>query len=228
MSAAASAGNVDELGTEPSTDERVRQASLELFAERGFHGVGIREIALAARISISSLYHYMGTKSDLVFRIMAESQRSLIDAATQVTAGLEAPVDRLVALTYLHVLSHALRSRETLVADNELRALEGEHHDTIVALRDDYEQIWADAIQAGIDSGVFNVPDASLARLAVLQMCSGVARWFKPSGAQPAQAVAERYVEMALALLGYRGPQPSTVHYGDYRRTAREIWHIAA
>ena len=48
------------------TGERVRQAALELFAERGFHGTGIRQLAERAGVSSASLYHYLGTKEDLL------------------------------------------------------------------------------------------------------------------------------------------------------------------
>ena len=49
----------------------MRAAALTLFAERGYHGTGIRQLADAAGLSSASLYHYMGTKEELLSRSCA-------------------------------------------------------------------------------------------------------------------------------------------------------------
>jgi len=41
----------------PATRQRVRDAAVELFAERGYHGVGIRELAERAGLTSATLYH---------------------------------------------------------------------------------------------------------------------------------------------------------------------------
>ena len=43
-----------------------RETMVALFAAKGFHGTGIRELADAAGLSSATLYHYMGTKEDLL------------------------------------------------------------------------------------------------------------------------------------------------------------------
>jgi AcrR family transcriptional regulator len=48
--------------SQTSTADRVEAAALRLFATRGFEGTGIRLIAGEAKISLASLYNYMGTK----------------------------------------------------------------------------------------------------------------------------------------------------------------------
>ena len=48
-----------------TTQQRVRRAAVKLFAGKGFHGTGIRDLAQEAKISSASLYHYIGTKEDL-------------------------------------------------------------------------------------------------------------------------------------------------------------------
>ena len=62
-----------------TSGERVRRAALELFAERGFHGTGIRQLAERAGLSSASLYHYMGTKEDLLVELMRAAKELLAD-----------------------------------------------------------------------------------------------------------------------------------------------------
>ena len=47
--------------------------------------------------------------------------------------------------------------------------------------------------------------DPHLAAFALLGMCNWIAMWFKPDQKQSAEAVAEQYVEIALAAFGRHG-----------------------
>ncbi|HEX8867622.1 MAG TPA: TetR/AcrR family transcriptional regulator, partial [Lentzea sp.] len=78
------------------------------------------------------------------------------------------------------------------------RALTEPRRAEVVALRDRYEQIWQDAITA------LDVDAPQVARLALLEMCSGVSRWYSPKGALSLDDLASRYAEMALGMLGAR------------------------
>lgn len=182
-----------------STEERVRDAAVRLFAERGFHGTGIRDLAQAAGLSSATLYHYMGTKEDLLVEIMRTSLTALITEAEQIGGD---PRERLVALVKMHVRAHAEKPRETTVVDGEMRSLTGERRDEIVALRDRYERFWQDAIDAGIEARQLDIAEPSIARLALLEMCSGVSRWYSPAGPVDLSDLTIHYASMALGMLG--------------------------
>jgi AcrR family transcriptional regulator len=63
---------------QPRRDRRedILQASLHLFAERGFHGTSMRDIARAADITEGLIYHYFASKRDL-FRAIIEERSFL-------------------------------------------------------------------------------------------------------------------------------------------------------
>ncbi|GAA4536890.1 TetR/AcrR family transcriptional regulator [Amycolatopsis samaneae] len=186
--------------------ERVRAAAVKLFAAKGFHGTGIRDLAQEAELSSASLYHYMGTKEDLLVEIMTTALRRLVDAARQAVDEATGPADRVRALVALHVLAHALRPAETRVVDNEVDALSDEPRDRVVRLRDDYEKLWSDAIEEGVAAGVFHTTHPAVTRLALLEMCNGVARWYSPRGPLPLDQLAGHYTELALRALGCACP----------------------
>ena len=206
------------------TGTRVRDAAVELFAERGFHGTGIRDLAERAGLSSATLYHYMGTKEDLLVSIMTESLGRLVEAGERLTTA--DPLTRIIGLVELHVLTHAMRRLETRVVDDEMRSLSPDRRTAVVALRDRYESLWQDAIDAGVADGVFHVRAPRVARLALLEMCGGIARWYTPDGPIPLEDLALRYAEMALGVLGVAGPPPA-LDVDTVRRTRAlvdEIW----
>jgi AcrR family transcriptional regulator len=193
-----------------STRDRVRAAAVKLFATKGFHGTGIRDLAQEAELSSASLYHYMGTKEDLLAEIMRTALNRLLDAAREATAGHGDPVHRLRTLVVLHVLAHAVGPAETRVVDNEVDVLSPAARAPVVALRDAYERLWAAAIDEGVAAGVFHTEHPAVTRLALLEMCSGVARWYSPRGPLALDQLAEHYAELASRALGC--PSPPGVH----------------
>lgn len=193
-----------------STGERVHAAALELFAERGFHGTGIRQLAEHAGLSSATLYHYMGTKEDLLVTLMRTSLERLVAAGEEIVGSAEDAPARLADLVGMHVTSHARRPLETRVVDDEVHALSLPRRREVVALRDRYEALWQQVIDDGVTSGDFVVTSASIARRALLEMCSGVARWYDPAGRMGLGDLAAEYAAMALRLLGASGQRSPT------------------
>lgn len=191
----------DSGGEQESTAARVRRAAVELFAERGFHGTGIRDLATAAGIGTSSLYHYMGTKDDLLADIMVETTLPLGRAAERMLSRVDDPATRLATLVEHHVWLHARRQQATSVTDTEVRALTGEHRTRVLAIRDAYENCWRTTIRQGVASGRFSTAHPEIVATALLQMSTGVASWFSESGDLSLHELCFLYADWALAMV---------------------------
>lgn len=192
--------------TAVSSAERVRRAAITLFAQRGFHGTGIRDLAREAGMSSASLYHHMDTKETLLAEIMHTSLRRLATAARLATGEVDDPAERLGRLVALHVLTHAQRPEETRVVDNEVAALSPQPRETVVRLRDAYEGHFAAAIADGERMGTFRAGEPALARLAVLEMCNGVARWYSPQGSMDLESLAGHFARISLRVVEAEDP----------------------
>src|ERR687885_1218249 len=86
--------------------ELTRQAA-RLFAEKGYHGTSIGEIADALGVQKGSLYAHIASKQDLLYETMLEGARAF-------HAGLDAIPDELPATEKIRL---ALRSHLRVVAD---------------------------------------------------------------------------------------------------------------
>ena len=175
---------------ELSTKQRIEQAALQLFAAKGFEATGIRDIADRAGLSTAALYHYMGSKDELLVAFMVESMTELTRAARAALEGAEEPAAQLAALVRTHVGFHTLDAQRSLVADDELRAVSDVAFTKVMQLRDGYERLWAETLERGVRSGEFRFADARITRLALLEMCNGIARWYSDRG--PKSPVGDR------------------------------------
>ena len=64
----------------PSTARgRLALRALDLFAERGYGGVGVGELAAAAGVTTGSLYHHFGSKLGLYTVVRAEAEARVLD-----------------------------------------------------------------------------------------------------------------------------------------------------
>ena len=202
------------------TRDRVQAAALSLFAARGFEGTGIRQIAAQAGISVASLYHYMGTKEDLLERLMRSSMQRLLEPAAEFMKSVSDPVERLARLVDLHVREHARENLLCIIGDAELRSLSPERRRGIVTLRDAYQKTWEATIAEGCGAGRFKVPDVKLAAYALIEMCTGVAYWYTPRGRLGLDQISTSFTAMALSLVSGAdpgGPAPT----GKPRAAAR-------
>lgn len=212
------------------THLRLLTSAVQLFAERGFHGIGIRDLASAAGISTSSLYHYMGTKEMLLFEIMHNALGKLLRAAETIESQHPDPGERLAAFVRMHVVTHAVQRSASIVVDNELDALAADDRDVIVVQRDAYEAYWGRAIRDGIATKQFSVPDPTVTRICLLEMCSGVARWFSSSGTRSIDQIAEAHVRIASGMLDMRAEAPDWTRpsgHFDVRSLVEDVWAIA-
>lgn len=189
------------------TEQRVKQAALLLFAEKGFVGTGIRDIASKAGVTTASLYHYMGTKEDLLIQIIREGMQVLIaDGVEGLRGADDGPAEQLAALVRAHVRYHARNPQLAQVIDTQFSALSGQRREEALSLRDQYDKMWADVLQRGTDSGEFHISDEALARFALLAMCNGVVSWYSPRGRLSAEEIARQFVVMAYGVVGYSSP----------------------
>jgi AcrR family transcriptional regulator len=73
------------------TRRRILHTALEIFAERGYAGVSLREVAARAGITHAGLLHYFTGKDDLLLTMMIERDRAEIEAIRSYVAAGTGP-----------------------------------------------------------------------------------------------------------------------------------------
>lgn len=187
-----------------NSEQKIFEVALELFAQRGYAATGIRHISDAAGITSAALYYYARTKDELLLKILRSGLEDLLRSAEASCEELTDPVERIRRLVAVHVEFGAKDPQRARVIDNELQWLADHDRRSIVELRDAYERLWSNAIADGIESAAFTVDNPSLARLALLEMCNGLAHWYRSDGTESLEAIVIAFQRMALAALGAR------------------------
>jgi len=192
---------VENTGVAMSTREQLVRAAARLFREQGFHGTSVAEIASAAWITKSSLYHHFESKQALLAEILTQTASRVTPAVEAIAAAdLSAP-ERLRAAARCHVVELIHDQDKVACFVEEGRFLESGYRDAFVASRDRYEQSFRQILQDGIGSGEFRPVSVSLASLAVLGMCNSVVHWYQPTGRLDVDTVAEEFADLVVKAM---------------------------
>ncbi|MEU9125561.1 helix-turn-helix domain-containing protein [Streptomyces sp. NPDC048506] len=112
------------------TRQALADAAMRLFTEHGFDNVGVREVAEAADVSLSTLFKHFPSKEALVFDLDADVESALVAAVR----------DRAPDQSVLHALrDHMVHSRTAVRTDDPTFVLV----ESTPALRDYARRMWS-------------------------------------------------------------------------------------
>jgi AcrR family transcriptional regulator len=172
-----------------------------LFAERGFHGTSMGDLAEALGVQKGSLYSLTGSKQELLFQTMREGARAFHEALDEVPEDAP-PIERVrVALRgHLRVVSQQLDV--ATVFTREWRYLDDAYRDEILEERRRYEERWRALFREGVDSGGLRTDlDVGAATLLVLSAANWAYTWLTPE--RDTDELADRF--LAIVADGVRG-----------------------
>lgn len=88
-------GNKALSGKDLDTRGRIIKAAIHLFAERGFHGVSVKEISQVAGTNTALLFYYFKSKKELYDAIYRDAQQNIFTALEKALEGKADAIARL-------------------------------------------------------------------------------------------------------------------------------------
>ena len=181
--------------------EELTRTAARLFAERGYHGTSLADLADALGIQKASLYHHIDTKEDLLWEVArsgAAAFHAALDAVPESPPATEKI--RLALRAHLRVVAEQLDA--ATVFTREWRALGGERRAAFLAERRRYEERIRDLFREGVERGELRTDlDATTAALLLLSAANWAYTWLRPGAGT--DALADRF--FAVLLDGMRG-----------------------
>ncbi|MGH3105054.1 MAG: TetR/AcrR family transcriptional regulator [Gaiellaceae bacterium] len=180
--------------------ELTRQAA-RLFAERGYHGTSIGDLAAAMGVQKGSLYAHIDSKQDLLYETMRDGAQAFHAALDAIGEDFPATEKiRLALRAHLRVVAEQLDVATVFV--REWRYLEGERREEILAERRRYEERFRTLFREGRELGGLRTDlDEATAALLALSAANWAYTWLQPG--RDTDELADRFY--ALLVDGMRG-----------------------
>lgn len=88
----------------PDKRQRILDAALKVFAERGFYNAKVSEVARAAGVADGTIYLYFENKDDLLIQLFEDRMEYIIRRLSdELERSQGTPLDRIRSLIHLHV-----------------------------------------------------------------------------------------------------------------------------
>jgi AcrR family transcriptional regulator len=185
--------------------ELTREAA-RLFAEKGYHGTSIGDLARALGVQKGSLYAHITSKQDLLYETMRDGAAAFHGALDAISDELPAVERiRLALCGHLRVVADQLDVATVFV--REWRYLEGARREEILAERRRYEDRFRALFREGRELGELrtDLDDAS-ATLLALSAANWAYTWLQPG--RNTDELADRFFGIILdGIRGYATPR---------------------
>ena len=190
-----------EGGSRRSTNWSARRdaivdTSARVFAQNGYHATGINELCAANELGKGALYHYIGSKEELLAAIHDRVMDEVLASGARVAASSGSPTEKLVRLgdELLDIITRF--PDHVWVFLHEFAALTGERADTFRERRREYEKRVETVIAAGVKAGEFRKVDPRLTALAWLGMHNYTYLWWRADHKYSPRDIAQRYADI--------------------------------
>lgn len=179
------------------TKPKISEIALQLFAERGYAAVSMRQIASKVGLQVGALYNYFPDKQTILSELLINHMESLIEA--WYAQKLPEKPDKLLELFVdFHIQYHLNRPEEVFIAYMELRNLTPYNFRKIEKLRNKYELILSGILNDGVHKNVFSCDETKIASLAIIGMLKEVNTWYKIDGRIGASEIKSIYQKIVL------------------------------
>lgn len=168
---------------ETGSHRRLLEAALTLFADRGYHGVSVRNITKSVGIQPSAIYAHVASKEDLLVQLMRLGHEEVRESLRRATlrAGPTAR-DQLAEFVRTYVRFHATYPLLGTVTHHELHALPQQALQEVLALRRDGVELLKAVLDHGIATGEFHCSEPWFVIATIAAMGIRVSSWYRPPG----------------------------------------------
>ena len=175
---------------------RLLKEAARLFREKGYERTTVRDLAAAVGIQSGSLFHHFRTKEEILKAVMVETIRLNTAIMQQAMEAADTDRDKLRALILCELESITGQTGEAMaVLVYEWRSLSPAAQAGVLVLRDIYERLWLDVLEALAEQGVVKAEPFIMRRM-LTGALSWTVTWYRPDGGMTLADLTDQVIAM--------------------------------
>jgi len=169
----------EEIG---GTRGHLLEVALDLFAENGFAGTSIRDIAKRTGKSVSNVYHHFENKEELWLAILEYSVNGMPDTLRAVAHGEGEPLERFARLLKTHLGTSVQHQRETKIFFIDEERLSPRGKEINRRIQKEILDIYVEQLRILQSHGFIRTKHVKILAFNILGVLNWHLRWFDPKG----------------------------------------------
>ena len=182
------------------TYRAIRTAAVDLIYQYGYNGTSMRRLAAAVGIDQSTLYYHIKSKQNLLFQITTDVREEYM-AGLRAALEVSDPEEQMRRFIRYHAGIRFKLRKMSFIATTELRSLTPARRRKTSETQRSVLAMVKDIIDRGIAAGKFDVPDSTIASLAIFQLLNGINTWHAPGGTLREDRIIEMHIQFVSGLL---------------------------
>lgn len=191
---------VENLVSDPNSARgRLLREAAGLFRDKGYERTTVRDLAAAVGIQSGSLFHHFRTKEEILKAVMVETIRlntAVMQASMNAAGSSREKLRALISAELESINGQTGEAMAVLVF--EWRSLSEASQAEVLTLRDIYETLWMDVLNALKEEGDL-AADPFIVRRMLTGALSWTVTWYRPERGGITQ---EGLTDQIVAMLG--------------------------
>ena len=176
--------------------DKIIQVAARIFAEKGYHGTTLDEIAHELVITKPALYYHIKSKEDLLREII-NSILEPLETISKVKYLDLSPREKLQKIITLMVIFGAERQDTTTILFQDISILPKRKRDAIRRREKEIERSVQEILREGMEKGDFVVDDIKITSFGILGAANWIYRWYNPDGNLTPEQISEKIIHLA-------------------------------
>lgn len=178
--------------------EEVLHSAANIFFAKGFHATSIEDVARDVGMLKGSLYYYIKSKEDLLFRLL---MAGIEDGDAFIVRQIDPAGDPL------EQLDRAIRAQIDYIIQNrvpfglflhEFDSLSGKRQHKLISVMSRYNSRFVELVRRGQEQGQLVEGEPWIIVNGILGMCNWLYRWYDPDHASDPEQIKQVFLSMIL------------------------------
>jgi len=162
--------------------EEIIVVASQLFKERGYNAVSMRDIAKAMGMKAASLYNHIDGKQEILSTLILKVAEEFTEGMKKVLVSDISPVEKIEKIIEIHIDITIDYSEGLAALNNDWMHLEKEDLTRFVKMREEYEENFRSIIKSGIELGEIKPRHPEVILFSILSTLRTLYLWYQKRG----------------------------------------------
>jgi len=162
--------------------EEIVTVASQLFKEKGYSAVSVRDIGQAMGMKAASLYNHIESKQEILSILILELALNFTSGMAAVLRTDISPLQKIEKLIQLHIDITVNNSEALAALNNDWMHLEGEDLSSFTTMREEYEENFRTIIKEGISLGQMRPHHPEVILFSILSTLRTLYLWYQKRG----------------------------------------------
>lgn len=162
--------------------EEIIVVASQLFKEKGYSAVSMRDIATAMGMKAASLYNHIDGKQEILSTLVLKVAHEFISGMNRVNAQKYSPIQKIEKIIEVHIDITIDYSEGLAALNNDWMHLENDDLTNFIQMREDYEENFRSIIKEGIVVGEIQTRHPEVILFSILSTLRTLYLWHEKRG----------------------------------------------